>query len=181
MQVDDILWEANMAAAERPWWRWLKAAIATAGFAAVVLLFAEGNGGVDGILFRISLYGTALAFVVWAVLVVRDFRSLVGVRVVDGGDPQLRMTTTTGRIVTRAAKDVARVELVVTPWMDEPIDSETQLSLELKLRRGVRGYRGRWTSATAEERQRTMDLWQRVCPAATVTRSVRLRMQGTGD
>ncbi|MFF3617198.1 hypothetical protein [Streptomyces sp. NPDC002580] len=181
MQVDDILWEANTAAAERPWSRWLTAAAATAGFSAVVLLFAEGNGGVDGVLFRVSLCGTALAFVIWAVLVVRDFRSLVDVRVVGGGDPHLRMTTTTGRVVTRAAKDVARVELVITPWIDRTSDDDSKLALELRLRRGVRGYRGRWSSATDEERERTKDLWQRVCPTATVTESVRPRMQGTGD
>ncbi|GGZ92149.1 hypothetical protein ACFOOM_23255 [Streptomyces echinoruber] len=181
MQVDDLLWEANMPSAERPWSRWLKGAAGTAGFAALALLVTAGNGGVDGVLFRIALCGTALAFVIWAVLLVRDFRSLVDVRVVGGENPQLRMTTTAGRIVTRAAEDVTRVELVFTPWPEESIGSDGQLRLELKFRRGVLGRRGRWCGTTTEEIRRTMDLWQRVCPAATVTKTVRLMTPGTGD
>ncbi|WP_406837177.1 hypothetical protein ACICHK_14120 [Streptomyces sp. AHU1] len=180
MQTDEILWQANMASAERPGRRWLINTLSTAGFTTLALLLAATEGGVDGVLFRVALGGAALTFAVWAYLLVRDLRSLVDVRVTGGGR-QLRMTTTAGRVLTRAANDVARVDLVYTPWREASAVTQGELRLELRLRPGVLGHRGRWCGTRAEERQQTVAAWQRACPAATVAESVRFRTEGTGD
>ncbi|MFE1291483.1 hypothetical protein [Streptomyces sp. NPDC058751] len=180
MQTDDILWHANMVSAKRPGRRWLMNTLGTAGLTTLALLLTATGGGVDGVLFRVALGGTALTFAVWAFLLVRDLRSLVEVRVTDGGR-QLRMTTTAGRVLTRAANDVARVNLVYTPWQDASAVTQGTLTLELRLRQGVLGYRGRWRGTNTEETRQTVATWQRACPAAAITESLRIRAAGTGD
>ncbi|MFF3416982.1 hypothetical protein ACFYW9_20120 [Streptomyces sp. NPDC002698] len=180
MQTDDILWRANMASAGRPWRRWLINTLGTAGPTTLALLLAATGGGVDGVLFRVALGGTALTFGVWAFLLVRDLRSLVDVRVTGGGQ-QLRMTTAAGRVLTRAANDVAQVDLVYTPWRDASAVTQGELRLELRLRQGVLGYRGRWCGTRSEERHQTVAMWRRVCPAATIAERVQFRTEGTGD
>ncbi|MFF3413540.1 hypothetical protein ACFYW9_02425 [Streptomyces sp. NPDC002698] len=185
MQADDLLWQANPVAAARPLYRFMKVALGIAVWVAYPLLLLTGtDSGTNHAFFQFILGCTALAYLVWAVLLVRDLRSLVEVRVVgeDGKTPRLRMTTTTGRVFTRTAEEIAHVELIYRPFNDPTPGAGGTLRLRLGLRRKWSvGHTGSWDGTTVGDIPQLMAAWQHICPDAIVTKRHVAARQGTGD
>ena len=183
--ADDLLWQANPVAAARPLYRFQKVAFGIAVCVAYPLLLTGTDSGMNHAFFQFTLGCTALAYLVWAVLLVRDLRSLVEVRVVveDGNTPRLRMTTTTGRVFTRTAEQIAHVELIFRPWIDStPGTGDGTLRLRLGLRRKWSlGHIGSWDDTTVGDIPQLMAAWQHPCPDAIVTKRYRSAHPGTGD
>ncbi|MFF0446483.1 hypothetical protein ACFYT4_08730 [Streptomyces sp. NPDC004609] len=186
MRADGILWDANTSSSGRFWRRWLKNGVVTACWAGFALLVTSPAAGTGGSLFRVVLGLTAILFVIWAIVFVRDYRALIHVQIVGGEDKrQLRMTTVTGRVLTFAAEDVTRVDLVFTSWAPDPDSIDIgggSVRMKLQLRRGNarRRRRGRWGGYDRDEGDHITAAWKRACPAATVTDSYRTRPMGTG-
>jgi hypothetical protein len=171
---DDVLWDANQYGPNSR--AWFVRAVATAAWAGFAVLVVVGNeGGPVAVAAVLAVAGALylVGFGFW----LRDIRSVVEVRVVGG---RLRLLTATGHKIWHSAEDVTRFHLTRTPFQDQDSPGEGSARMLLELRGGSVRYRGRWTALDVETTELTTAAWQRVCPGAAVTDTVKIRPVG-GD